>query len=181
MTTYIGLLRAVNLGAHNKISMSDLRQWLAGLGMANAQTILQSGNMVFGSDARSAASLETTLESAAAKQLGLDTPFFVRTAKEWQGIIADNPFPKEAKADPGRTVLMCLKDAPPAAAVKALQDAIKGREAVTAKGRHAYFLYPDGMGTSKLTITLIERKLGTTGTARNWNTVLKLGALTEKS
>lgn len=181
MTTYIGLLRAVNLGSHNRVAMSDLREWLVALGMASAQTLLQSGNMVFGSDARSAAPLEKALESAAAKQLGLETAFFVRTAKEWQGIIAGNPFPKEAKADPGHTVLMCLKDAPAPAAVKALQDAIKGREVVKAKGRHAYFLYPDGMGTSKLTITLIEKKLGTTGTARNWNTVLKLGALTEKS
>lgn len=181
MTTYIGLLRAVNLGSHNSVSMSDLREWLAGLGMSNAQTLLQSGNMVFGSDARGAAPLEKTLESAAARQLGLETAFFVRTAKEWQGIIADNPFPKEAKADPGHLVMMCLKDAPDAKSVKALQDAIKDREVVRANGRHAYFIYPDGIGRSRLTMTLIERKLGTTGTARNWNTVLKLGALTEKS
>jgi len=78
-------------------------------------------------------------------------------------------------------VLMCLKDAPAPAAVKALRDAIKGRETVKTLGRHAYFLYPDGIGNSKLTIAVIERQLGTAGTARNWNTVLKLGALTEKS
>ncbi len=58
MTTYIGLLRAVNLGSHNRVAMSDLREWLVALGMASAQTLLQSGNMVFGSDARSAAPLE---------------------------------------------------------------------------------------------------------------------------
>ena len=76
---------------------------------------------------------------------------------------------------------MCLKHAPTPAAVTSLQDAIKDREVVKARGRHAYFLYPDGIGRSRLTMTLIEKKLGTTGTARNWNTVLKLGALTEKS
>jgi len=75
--------------------------------------------------------------------------------------------------------LMCLKETPTAAAVKALQDAIKGRETVNAKGRHAYFLYPDDIGNSKLTMTVIERHLGTTGTARNWNTVLKVGELIE--
>lgn len=181
MTTYIGLLRAVNLGSHNKVSMSDLREWLAGLGMSEVRTLLQSGNMVFRGEARSMAQLETTLESAAARQLGLETGFFVRTAKEWQGIIAANPFPKEAKADPGHLVMMCLKDAPAAKSVTALQDAIKDREVVRASGRHAYFVYPDGIGRSRLTMTLIEKKLGTTGTARNWNTVLKLGALTEKS
>ncbi len=181
MATYVGLLRAINLGLHNKVSMADLKAMLSDLGMKHPQSILQSGNLVFESTARATATLEKVLETSAAKKLGLETAFFVRTAAEWQQAIADNPFPKEAKLDPSHTVLMCLKQAPPPAAVTALQDAITGREVVKAKGRHAYFLYPDGIGTSKLTITLIEKKLGTTGTARNWNTVLKLGALTEKS
>ena len=180
MATFIGLLRAINLGSYNKVSMADLRELLSDLGMKNPQSLLQSGNLIFETSARTTAPLEKLLETSAAKQLGLDTGFFVRTAAEWQEVIADNPFPKEAKLDPGHTVLMCLKDAPPPASVKALQDAIKDREVVKAKGRHAYFLYPDGMGRSRLTMTVIEKKLGTTGTARNWNTVLKLGALTEK-
>ena len=64
-------------------------------------------------------------------------------------------------------------------AVKALRAAIKGREVVETDGRHAYFIYPDGMGSSKLTIGVIEKSLGTRGTARNWNTVLKLGDLAQ--
>ena len=48
-----------------------------------------------------------------------------------------------------------------------------------AKGKQAYFVYPDGMGRSKLTIAMIEKALGTRGTARNWNTVLKLGELAQ--
>jgi uncharacterized protein (DUF1697 family) len=181
VATYVALLRAVNLGAHNKVSMADLKALLADLGMKNPQSLLQSGNLVFESTARPTAALEQQLEASAVRKLGLDTPFYVRTAAEWQQAIADNPFPKEAKLDPGHTVLMALRDAPPSAAVKALQGAIKGREVVTTQGRHAYFLYPDGIGNSKLTIKVIEKHLGTTGTARNWNTVLKLGVLTEKS
>ena len=69
---------------------------------------------------------------------------------------------------------MCLKDAPSAAAVKALTAAIKGRETFRAAGRNAYVVYPDGIGRSKLTNALIEKTLETRGTARNWNTVLKL-------
>lgn len=181
MATFIGLLRAVNLGSHNKVSMADLRAFLADLGLKNPQTLLQSGNFIFETTARPAGGLEKRFEAEAAKRLGLTTTCFVRTAAEWQQAIADNPFPKEARLSPGYTVLMALRDAPPPAAVKALQEAIKGREVVKVKGRHGYFLYPDGMGRSKLTIALVEKKLGTTGTARNWNTVLKLGALTEKS
>jgi uncharacterized protein (DUF1697 family) len=181
VSTFIGLLRAVNLGSHNKVSMADLRVFLADVGMKNPQTLLQSGNFVFEAAARPTAALEKLFETEAVKRLGLTTTFYVRTAAEWQQAIADNPFPKEAKVDPAHTVLMALRDAPSAAAVTALQGAIKGREVVRAKGRHAYFVYPDGIGPSKLTIKVIEKHLETTGTARNWNTVLKLGAITEKS
>jgi uncharacterized protein (DUF1697 family) len=118
------------------------------------------------------------LEDGAAKRLGLSLDFFVRSAAEWARVIAANPFLDEAKNDPARLVVVVLKNAPERAAVAALQKAIKGREVVRAKGREAFITYPDGQGRSKLTMALIERHLETSGTARNWNTVLKLAALT---
>ncbi len=177
MTTYVGLLRAINLGAHNKIAMADLKALLVDLGFVDPRTLILSGNGVFRAPAQSTAKLEQRLEAATAKELGVTTDYFVRTADEWQAAIGANPFRSEARSDPSRLVMMCLKDAPVAAAVKALQGAVKGREVVKAKGPHAYFVYPDGMGRSKLTMPLIERLLATRGTARNWNTVTKLGAL----
>lgn len=177
MTTYIGLLRAINLGAHNKIAMADLKALLVDLGFTDPRTLILSGNIVFGAPAQSTAKLEKQLEAATTKHLGVTTDYFVRSAAEWQAAIDANPFRKEAKTDPSHLVMMCLKAAPPPAAVKALQGAIKGREIVKAKGPHAYFVYPDGIGNSKLTIAVVEKMLGARGTARNWNTVMKLGAL----
>jgi uncharacterized protein (DUF1697 family) len=175
---HIALLRAVNVGGQNKVGMAELRALLEKLGYENPRSLLGSGNLVFdGGDGKSAAEIERQLEGAAKKRLGLDTDFFVRAGKEWQAIIADNPFPKEAKADPGHLLVVALKDAPAAGAVAALQAAIVGRETVRAEGRQAYVVYPDGIGRSRLTMALIEKKLGTRGTARNWNTVLKLGVL----
>jgi len=176
MTISIALLRAVNLPSHGKVAMADLRDLASHLGLADARTLLQSGNLVF-SDARKSGDLERLLEAEAEKRLGLRTDFFVRTAAEWKALIAHNPFPEEAKRDPGHLVVMCLKDAPDAKDVEALQAAIKDREIVRAVGRQAYLVYPDGIGRSRLTIALIEKKLGTRGTGRNWNTVLKLAAL----
>jgi uncharacterized protein (DUF1697 family) len=177
LAIYVGLLRAVNLGPHNKVPMAGLREVVTGLGLEDAQTLLQSGNVVFRCSGRTPAQLEQSLEAAVAKRLGVETEFFVRSAKEWQAVIAENPFPKEAKEDPGHLLAVLLKDAPDAKAIAALQNAITGREVVRAKGRTAYIVYPDGIGRSKLTSALIEKKLGTRGTGRNWNTVLKLGAL----
>ena len=177
MTTYIALLRAINLGAHNRIAMADLRAMLETIGFEEPKTIVVSGNVVFRGAAAASGKIEALLESTSTKHLGVTTDYFVRTAKEWQAIIAANPFPAEAKKDPSRLVMMCLRDAPAPAAVKALQAAIKGREVVRAAGKCAYFVYPDGQGRSKLTIQMIEKAFGTRGTARNWNTVLKLGEL----
>lgn len=175
--TYIALLRAVNLGAHQKVGMADLREIAARLGFSDARTILQSGNLIFEGASLPQAQVEAALHEAAKKRLGLDTDIFVRTAKEWKAVVTANPFPKEAKTDPGHLVVMALRDVPRSEDVAALEKAIPGRERLRAKGRHLYIVYPDGIGHSRLTTALIERKLGTRGTGRNWNTVLKLVAL----
>jgi uncharacterized protein (DUF1697 family) len=179
MATYLALLRGINVGGHKKVAMSDLRELCTGLGFEDVRTVLQSGNLVFSSSARTPSSLERLLEAEVKKQLGVETRFFVRTVKEWQGAIADNPFHAEAERDPSHLLVMFLRDTPQAKQVKALQAAIQGREVVRAKGRHAYLVYPDGMGTSRLTINVIEKHLGTQGTARNWNTVAKMATLAD--
>jgi uncharacterized protein (DUF1697 family) len=176
MPRLIALLRAANVGGHGKIAMAGLCAFAAGLGFANPRSVLQSGNLVFESASKPDVA-ERRLEAEAAVRLDLRTDFFVRTPGEWREMIAGNPFPHEARRDPSRLVAVVLKRAPASAAVTALQAAIVGRERVAAGGRHLYITYPDGQGRSKLTGALIEKTLGTRGTARNWNTVLKLDAL----
>jgi uncharacterized protein (DUF1697 family) len=177
MTTYIALLRGINVGGHQKVTMADLRDMATHLGLAEAQTLLQSGNLVFRTAARSATQLEHLLEAEAIKRLALQSDFIVRTAEEWKTIAARNPFLEQAERDPSHLVVMFFKDAPKASDIAALRAVITGPEIVHADGRQAYITYPDGIGDSRLTNSLIERKLGVRGTARNWNTVLKLEAL----
>ena len=177
---YVALLRAVNVGGHAAVSMADLRETCNVLAFNAVRTVLQSGNVVLGPDRRRAAAIEQLLEREIASRLGVATDCFVRTGREWSGLVADNPFPDEARENPGRLILMCLKTAPLATSVSALRAAVPGPEVIRASGRHLYIVYPDGMGRSRLTGAVIERTLGTRGTARNWNTVLKLAALVEK-
>jgi uncharacterized protein (DUF1697 family) len=177
MPTYIALLRAINVGGRNLIAMSDLRDLCTDLKLEGAQTLLQSGNLVFQCGKRSEAALERLLEAATAKQLGVAVDFMIRSAADLNKIIARNPFPKEAKNDPGHLLVMFLKAASSEKNVDDLRSAIRGREVVRVDGRQLYAIYPDGIGSSKLTNALIEKKLATRGTARNWNTVLKLAAI----
>jgi uncharacterized protein (DUF1697 family) len=178
MTVQIALLRAVNVGGV-KVSMADLRTWLADLGFQDVQTLLNSGNAVFRSKNKNGTTLEKFLETEFAKRTGSQTDFFVRNVEEWKSIIAQNPFAEETKRDPGHLLVLLLKRAPTKQEVEALRSAITGPEVVQTDGKQAYIYYSAGIGTSKLTTKLIEKKLGTPNTGRNWNTVLKLMAVAE--
>lgn len=90
-----------------------------------------------------------------------------------KSIIARNPYRDEAERDPGHLVVMFLKSVAKAKDIKGLQLASTGPEIIRAKGRELYIVYPSGIGRSRLTNALIERKLGTRGTARNWNTLFE--------
>ena len=95
-------------------------------------------------------------------------------------VVARNPFRKEAERDPSHLVVMFLKAAANAKDLQAVQAAITGPEIIRADGRHLYIVYPAGIGKSRLTNALIEKKLGIRGTARNWNTVVKIAALADE-
>jgi uncharacterized protein (DUF1697 family) len=174
---YAAFLRGVNLAGKRKLAMADLRAMLAAIGYTEGQSLLNSGNVVFRCRARSSAEVERTLEREIETRLGLPTHVHVRTAAELASVLAENPFPAEAKQDPSHLLVLFLKEAPGAQGLAALRAAIPGRERVGVHGRHAYLVYPDGIGRSRLTNALLDKHLGGGGTARNWNTVVKLAAM----
>ena len=158
--------------------MAALRELALDLGLTNARTLLNSGNIVFEAGRRSPAAVAQLLEDETAHRLGVRTDFMVRRAAEWQALIAANPFPDVARREPNRLLVVCLKTAPGLPACRTFEQAARvGREQIRIVGPQAYIVYPDGVGQSKLTMTIIEKALGTRGTGRNWNTVLKLASL----
>jgi len=175
MASYVALLRAVNV-AGKSLAMAALRDYASALGLEDPRTLLQSGNLIFRSTGKKPAELERLLEREAEKQLGAVTDFLVRSERELTAIVANNPFPTAARRDPARLLVMFLRHEPAADAIAAVRKAIVGRESIAADARQLYIVYPDGIGRSKLTTGLIEKKLATRGTGRNWNTLLKLAA-----
>jgi len=167
MAKTIVLLRAVNVGGRNRLPMADLRKTLEGAGMRDVQTLLQSGNVVL--ESPKVPSTEDYLETIIASLIS--TTVITRTGKEWQSVIKDNPFRAEADSDPDKLVVMFLKEQPDK---KFFHD---GPEKMVVAGKHIYIYYPNGIGQSKFTGNIIERALKTQGTARNWNTILKLNEM----
>jgi uncharacterized protein (DUF1697 family) len=166
MSSFVALLRAVNVGGTGKLPMSDLVAFCEELGFTSVRTYIASGNVVFGSrksEAAIKASLEKRLEVYAGKPVGV----LVRSVAEMAQIAADNPFPKLA---PNRTVAIFLDRKPPSDTLAA----IRGRkdELIELGRREIYVHYGDGMGKSKLVIPAAK-----TGTARNMNTVAVLAKM----
>ena len=183
MATYVALLRAVNVGGTGKLSMADFRAVMKKLGYENIETYIQSGNAVF--DAKKpAAAVARELAAALEKHTGAPVGVILRTHEELGRVIKANPFAGEAAADGARVHVAFL-------AGQALPTAKPAFEAIVAKyparrdryqvaGDVIYFHYPDGAGESKFTGKALEKAIGVIGTGRNWNTVLKLLAMSER-
>ena len=164
MSGWAALLRAVNLGGHNKVPMAELKALCAGLGLGQVQTYIASGNVVFESgksEAELQRAIEAALFAAYAKPLGV----LVRSAAELAEAVAGNPWPDR----PGNRTVAIFVDGPLSLA------GITGHrgETIELGTRHIYVDYHDGMADSRLRIPAAKQ-----GTARNLNTVTKLAAMT---
>jgi uncharacterized protein (DUF1697 family) len=172
MGRMVALLRAVNVGGR-KLPMAGLRALCAGLGWADVATYIQSGNVVF-SSGMTPAEAEAALEAAVTRAYGYAAPAIVRSAGEWARLAAINPFPEVAATEPNRLMLLVSKAPPAAGAAEAIAARAAAGERVRQAGGALWFHYPEGAGTSKLTPSLIDRAVGSPGTARNWRTVRTL-------
>lgn len=167
MTSYVALLRAVNLGPYNKLPMAELKAMADALGLLRARTYIASGNLLFDSSADEA-TVKAMLEARLAAYAGKPVPVMIRTAAEMAAIRNANPFP----AAPGNRVVAILLDAAPPADALAHARHVDG-EQMALGGREIFVRYTDtGMAASKLVIPAARL-----GTGRNMNTVAKLAAL----
>lgn len=180
MTVMISLLRAVNLGGHNKIPMSQLRVLYESLKLRDVQTYIQSGNVVFRTDERDPARLAARLEKAIEREFGFHVDVVVRTCSELREAIAQNPFAARRGIDPSKFLVTFLAGDPdPVAREKVL--AIKADpEELRINGRELYIYFANGLARPKLSWMAIAKTLKAAGTGRNWNTVVKLLEMAEK-
>jgi uncharacterized protein (DUF1697 family) len=173
LTTYLALLRGINVGGANKVPMRDLRTMFDALGYGNARTYLQSGNVLFERTSISSRKLIAEIEDAISKAFDLTITVLVRTQRELEGVAAANPWPTDGVKLSSLHV-MFLAESASANAIKTLDFDRSPPDEFVVKGREIYLRYPNGSGRSKLTIDYFEKKLGTRATARNWNTIVKV-------
>lgn len=171
-TTVIALLRGANVGGHNKLPMARLREIAVDAGFADVRTYIQSGNLVASTDL-DVGTAGDMLADAIRSATGLEVPVIVRTEQQWANVIAANPFPDAV--DPGTRVHVVFL--PELASVHAFDPSAFAPEAMAIRGSELYLHLPDGIGRSKLAVAVNRLADVAAGTARNWNTVLKIAAL----
>jgi uncharacterized protein (DUF1697 family) len=183
MTAFVALFRGINVGGHHQVKMSELKALHESLGLTDVLPYIQSGNVVFTCDDADVASvpqLHKLIEDGFENKFGFHSQVLIRSSAELKEIIDHNPLPNQESRESKWMAVMFLAACPSDSAQHDLLTTYVGPEELFFSGKELYLYYPNGIGRSKLTNGLIEKKLKTFGTARNWNTLLQLQKLLQQ-
>src|SRR5881394_2421356 len=164
MTTYIALLRGINIGPHKRMKMEKLRASCEGLGFAGVKTYIQSGNVIFKAPKLSPAALSKKLGECIMRDFGFSAEVICRTREEMKRIINANPFTKERGIDPSKLHVVFLSETPSEAALKQLQALTLTPDRTRSSGNEIYFYFPNGVSGSSLWKHPLDRVTGVPGT-----------------
>ena len=175
LTTFVALLRGVNVGKAKRVPMADLRALLAGLGYTDVTTLLNSGNAVFRAGKGSSARHAADIAAAIAAQLAVDVPVIVKSQRELARIVTENPIAAREEQH-SRFLVAFVQDGKALPGIATIAALVVPAEQFAVGGDAAYLLCAAGILDSKAGEALLG-KAGRAATTRNWATVLKLLAL----
>jgi uncharacterized protein (DUF1697 family) len=180
-TTYVALLRGVNVGGAKRVPMPELRVLLEELGHGAVSTYLNSGNAVLAASG-TASAVEAGLVAALERRFGFAVPCLVRDLPCLRAVVEGNPFVSLAEesggtVDGSRLHVTFLSGRAEAAWFEGIDAEAYLPDEFRLGGREMYLSTPNGLGRSKLAEILgrsIVRNTDVIATTRNWNTVLAL-------
>ena len=168
MTTFISMLRGINVGGQKQVRMADLKNMYESLEFGNVQTYVQSGNVVFDSQEMDVSILRQTIEAQIEAVFGFSLPVLIRTGGDFRRVIESHPFAGEEAV---RVLVTFLYDRPRKSKLEDLSH-YEDKVDQFAIGEQEIFLFcPGGYGKTKLSNTFFEKRLGVVATTRNWNSV----------
>jgi uncharacterized protein (DUF1697 family) len=170
-TAHVALLRGINLGARNRVSMADLRALFADVGFEDVATYVQSGNVVFKTSLAESDVIQA-VEEQITRRLRLSVTVLVRTKAQLARVLASNPY-AGGKREPAKLHVTFLADRPS----RVLEAQAFEPDEFHVVGREVYLHCPNGYGKSKLSNAFLEKQLGVAATTRSWKTVSKLAEL----
>lgn len=167
MPTYIALLRGINVSGQKKIKMAELRSLLADSGLQQVQTYLQSGNVVFQSEA-TAEEAAQKVEQLIREHYGYTVKVVIKIPAELHQIVAESPFVDQ---ETNLLYVTFLAEKPGSDQLEKLQAGDYSPEAYVLHEKIIYIFAANGYGRAKLNNNFLEKKLKVAATTRNWKTV----------
>jgi uncharacterized protein (DUF1697 family) len=181
MASVVAFLRGVNMTGHNVIKMADLAALCRKLGYKDAETYIQSGNVIFTNpDNRTGGETELLIEQAIKNQFGHDISVMIRSAEELKKILQINPFVQSEDIDQSKHAALFLKEAPISIQIDKLAGIDYPPDRFFVSGKEIFIWCPNGFGKTKLYTNFFENKMKVIGTARNWKTISTLVEIAEK-
>ena len=174
MTTYISMLRGINVGGHKKIKMDILKQLYVELDYTHVQTYIQSGNVIFRTQDTDTLNLAKSIAKQILEVTGLEVPVLVLKLDEMKRIIKNSPFLFDSSKNPTSFYVTFLSETPDTISFEKIKSTDFGTDHFELLDKAIYVYCPTGYGTTKLTNTFFENKLNVTATSRNWKTVNEL-------
>jgi len=179
-STYVALLRGINIGAHKRIKMEALQRSLRELGFEDVKTYIQSGNVVLKALTAHTTRIANKIEKKLLNDFGFAVSVIVRTPAELHQVIQNNLFLKEAGMDSSKLHVTFLSGTPEKIVLKSLERIAAGPDRVRWNDKEIYLHCPNGYGETKLSNSALEKALSVQATTRNWKTVTKLYEMTLK-
>lgn len=181
MENYISFLRGVNMAGHNSVTMANLTALYKDLGFTCVEAYIQSGNVFF----RSIADLtkqETAskIEDAILKRFKYNIPVMLRTVEELLNLFSANPFLEENYFEPSKMAVIFLHEKPTEIQIQKVININYPPDKFNITGNEIFIYCPNGFGKTKLYTNFFEKKMGVTGTARNWNTITTILQIANK-
>ncbi|MBV6647454.1 MAG: DUF1697 domain-containing protein [Cyclobacteriaceae bacterium] len=171
MESYIALLRGINVSGQKKIKMDELRALMSKAGLQKVQTYIQSGNIIFQSEDKSADELSSTIQQAIFDTYQFEVPTLIKKPEDLQKAVDENPF---IDKDQSRLYLTLLEAQPQAEKLSLLKSISHDPEEWVIEKDVIYFFSPQGYGRAKMNNNYFEQKLKVKATTRNWKTINKL-------
>ncbi len=180
MTTYISILRGINVSGQKIIKMDALKNMYEKLNFENVQTYVQSGNVIFSVKEKDTKALEKVISLQIEKEFGFNVPVIVLNTKTLVKIIENNPFAKNDLKETEFLHVTFLADIPPEFDKEKILEKKQLHEEIAFLPNAVYLYCPNGYGKTKLNNNFLENKLKVQATTRNWKTTNELLKLATK-
>jgi uncharacterized protein (DUF1697 family) len=167
------------MAGHNLIKMTELANLFIDIGFGDAKTYIQSGNVMFNYDGdKTSSSLSHDIERAIQRKFNLSISVITREKDDLVKLSDFNPYLTNPDFDPSKMAVIFLHEPPLDTQIQKVAGVDFPPDKFKIIGDEIFIYCPNGFGRTKLYTGFFERKMGVTGTARNWKTITTILNLT---